>query len=71
MNEELIKMVLEECRRRWKHHEQQSKFNPEREYRMANSWASMSYGSVISMLEYALDGNVDYLNLFMSEEEPE
>lgn len=71
MNEELVKMVLEECRRRWKHHEWQSTFNPDQEHRKANAWASASYGSVISMLEYALDGNVDCLNLFMSEGESE
>ena len=68
MNEELIRMVLEECRRRWKYYERQSKFNPIQSQRHASAYAGSSYGSVISMLEYALDGNYECLMQFMTEE---
>lgn len=68
MNEKLIKMVLEECRRRELECKKQVEAAKSVEDRKANTWARISYGSVISMLEYALNGNYECLMQFMTEE---
>ena len=68
MNEELIRMVLEECRRRCNYYKAESEKMSDPEYRIASIWSRISYDSVISMLEYALDGNYECLMQFMTEE---
>lgn len=71
MNEELIKMVLEECQRRCAWHEKQYRAAINGENKAANSEAYIAYSSAGAMLEYALAGNSECLKLFMTEEEPE
>lgn len=66
MQEKLVKMVLEECKRRSKYY--YKKADVEDGYRAENIYAASSYDSVVAMLEYALARDYECLGQFMTEE---
>ena len=68
MNEKLIKMVLEECQRRYAYWRKEAERAESCEDRALGIYATTSYLSVANMLEYALDGNYECLMQFMTEE---
>lgn len=68
MNEKFIKMVLEECQRRYAYWGKEAEQAESCKDRALNIYAATSYLSVANMLEYALNGNYECLMQFMTEE---
>lgn len=68
MNEELIRMVLEECQRREVFWRKEAEQTESCDKRALSIYAATSYSSAASMLEYALKGDRDCLDMFMTKE---